>query len=119
MVKGFVFATDAPRSSPRLLSKSKSASRDSRESSAVHKIIVVTEGTSAEPQVDTEMQRLESIPIFFPLLKTSVNIPGQLENDSTPGQLDMRHVLGLCVRYQEHLKQCAEAVAFDQNALCV
>ncbi|KAH7939107.1 hypothetical protein HPB52_005870 [Rhipicephalus sanguineus] len=67
-----------------------------------HSIVVVKEGSS--------------IPQFWPILKGSLHSP--IICDSDVGErLDHRAVNRLASRYQEHLRQCAELVSTEQNAL--
>jgi len=84
---------------------------------------VVTEGAPTTNKIDPETVHIEAIPGFLPLLRDRGAGPvvgvGGGQNLVGLSQLDARHVLGLCLRYQDHLRQCAEAVAFDQNALSV
>uniref|UniRef100_A0A131XD32 BLOC-1-related complex subunit 5 n=1 Tax=Hyalomma excavatum TaxID=257692 RepID=A0A131XD32_9ACAR len=83
-----------------------------------HSIVVVKEG-SVEAQTaenDEDLIKLQSIPQFWPILKGSLHSP--IICDSDVGErLDHRAVNRLASRYQEHLRQCAELVSIEQNAL--
>ncbi|XP_078076065.1 BLOC-1-related complex subunit 5 isoform X1 [Mustelus asterias] len=107
-------------------------------------IIVVATGTQQPARTtwnDPDVIKLHEIPTFQPLLKgwnytirpATGNRDEEMlaldwgEHGLLSGQttisnnklekLDSQQVLKLCLRYQDHLHQCAEAVAFDQNAL--
>lgn len=87
-----------------------------------HSIVVVATATSSDQKADPEIDRLDRIPVLQPIIRGIIDTPrvgGASLDVETLEKLDPQHLLQLCLRYQEHLKQCAEAVSFDQNALCV
>ena len=87
--------SDTPRSSPRLTSKARAhlhkeygQMRDS--ASPKHDIVVVKEGAVQE-DTDKELQKLEKIPLFLPILRGSLNIPNIGDSDMLD-RLDTRQV---------------------------
>lgn len=117
---------DSPKSSPRnqgnrIRSATQTSLRDgqNKESTPKHDIVVVADGYVPIKDPDPEMTRLSTIPVFFPILRGSLNLPSSSRDTDMLDKLDMKNVLMLCLRYQDHLKQLSESVAFDQNALCI
>lgn len=116
-------AGDSPKSSPRNQpSRPRAVSqRDppGKESTPKHDIVVVADGQAVIKDPDPELTRLGTIPTFYPIMRGSLNIPMSSRDTDLLDKVDHRNLLLLCLRYQEHLKQLSEAVAFDQNALCI
>jgi len=130
--------SDSPRLSPRSLhSKNKppppSATTSSSSSSSTastkdvtkeapttkHNIVIVKDGTVIEKDPDPEFTKLNTIPVFYPIMRGSLNVPTSSRDADMLDKMNHEQLLTLCMRYQEHLRQLADAVSFDQNALCV
>ena len=79
--------------------------------------IVVVKDVPDAPQdrVDQTIAKLRQLRIMYPIIKNVAGVP--IEGmDLIPG-LNADPVTEMLLRYQYHLSECAEAVAFDQNAL--
>ncbi|XP_002733712.1 BLOC-1-related complex subunit 5-like [Saccoglossus kowalevskii] len=79
-------------------------------------IVVVRMAQKDNVSMNSELEKLHDIPTFLPIMRGALNIPN-MEDPNVLDKIDSKQALLLCVRYQEHMKQCAEAVSFDQNAL--
>ncbi|XP_038053848.1 BLOC-1-related complex subunit 5-like [Patiria miniata] len=104
--------TNSPaKSSPKLKAHNSTGS-------PAHNIIVVAEGNapSEDARLASELQKMRDIPTFTPLIRSTPSL-SSLEEASAMDKLDHRQLLLVCLRYQQHLKQCSEAVSFDQNVI--
>lgn len=65
---------------------------------------------SVEPALDA----LEQIPMFYPILKTSIGAPG---TDTMCAELNSSAVKAMCTDYQNHLQATSEVTAKRQTVL--
>ena len=113
-----LFFIEVVKSSPKP-PRSRSSTKEVKDEKQTHKIVVVADGSISTKNKDPELTKLNAIPAFYPIMRGSLNIPTSSRDPEMLDKLDHKQILLLCVRYQEHLRQLAEAVSFDQNALCV
>ncbi|XP_076334057.1 BLOC-1 related complex subunit 5 isoform X1 [Tachypleus tridentatus] len=109
---GLRTSTPSPRPSP------KPPRPHSYAGSTTHEIVVVKEAQKPGKSIDTdeELNKLKNIPHFFPIMRETLNVPS-VRDPEVLNKLDHDGVLKLCLRYQDHLRQCTEVVSGEQNSL--
>ncbi|XP_064399620.1 BLOC-1-related complex subunit 5-like isoform X2 [Halichondria panicea] len=62
-----------------------------------------------------ELQKLDKLPRFWPILRSSLeSMPPQ---EKISDGVQYKEILSLCIRYQEHLSEAAKIVSTEQKAL--
>ncbi|WAR09025.1 BORC5-like protein [Mya arenaria] len=109
-------SADSPKSSPRNQGSRQRAATmptqremQARESTPKHNIVVVADGQTVIKDPDPELTRLDTIPVIYPILRGSLNLPTSARDNELLERMDPEHLLMLCLRYQEHLKQLSES----------
>lgn len=87
-----------------------------RQKAKLEDIIVVKDTPDAgEAAFDETSRKLKKLKITYPFIKNVTGVPVETQ-DILPG-LNADPMTEMMLRYQFHLTECAEAVAFDQNAI--
>lgn len=88
--------------------------------SKVHNIVVV-KPAQADPTADKDpdLVKLQSIPMFLPIMRGTLNLPPGVRDPEVLERLDPVGLFNLCARYQHHLNTNAQMIATEQAALCI
>ncbi|KAK0081172.1 hypothetical protein PV325_012635 [Microctonus aethiopoides] len=89
-------------------------------SNKAHNIVVVKPAIS-DPTTDkdSDLVKLQSIPMFLPIMRGTLNLPPGVRDPEILERLDPIGLFNLCARYQHHLNTNAQMIANEQLALCV
>lgn len=82
--------------------------------------IVVVKSAALEPTADKDLDlvKLQSIPMFLPIMRGTLNLPPGVRDPEVLERLDPIGLFNLCARYQHHLNTNAQMIATEQTALC-
>lgn len=84
-----------------------------------HSIVIVKPGIKdVNEEIETELQQLQSIPQFLPVLRDSIYSATFTKDAECLERLQIQpHLLNICCRMQTYLNMCATQVAQDQSHL--
>lgn len=85
----------------------------------LHNIVVVKPAvTNQTADKDPDLQKLQNIPMFLPIMRGTLNIPPGVRDPEVLERLDPLGLFNLCARYQHHLNNNAQMIASEQLTLC-
>ena len=88
-------------------------------SGKAHNIVVVKPAVSdMSADKDPDLVKLQSIPMFLPIMRGTLNLPPGVRDPEVLERLDPIGLFNLCARYQHHLNTNAQMISTEQAALC-
>ena len=109
--------SDSPKLTNRQIVKTKRKIPTKQAKKSAHNIVVVKPAaTGPNLDRDPDIMRLQSIPMFLPIMRATLNLPAARDPEVLE-RLDPAPLHKLCVKYQTHLTACANFVATEQNQL--
>uniref|UniRef100_A0A915IE12 BLOC-1-related complex subunit 5 n=1 Tax=Romanomermis culicivorax TaxID=13658 RepID=A0A915IE12_ROMCU len=79
-------------------------------------VVIVNTGLDEKNcmQDDEDFKRLQNIPIFYPILRNSLNIPGVKDEVDINTKFDHRAIYAFFSKFQEQLSQSTEFICSEQ-----
>lgn len=118
---GSSITTSAANRNSLVLRRPNTGAKPKRPQSTVgsHSIVIVKPGINdAHEEIETELQQLQNIPQFLPVLRDSINSSTFTKDSELLERLEIQpHMLNICTRMQTHLNMCATLVAQEQSHL--
>lgn len=68
---------------------------------------------------DPDLVKLQSIPMFLPIMRGTLNLPPGVRDPEVLERLDPIGLFNVCARYQHHLNTNAQMIAGEQAALYI